>query len=241
MNILITICGRAGSKGVPGKNIISIKGKPLIYYTIKCAYDFASLYNADVSLSTDSSLIRSVAVKYGLETYYRRPKSLATDRAGKVPVINHLLIWEESERKKTYDYIIDLDITSPLRSVGDIDGALACIIADSRALNIFSVSTPQRNPYFNQVEEKANSYYSVVKTPPVPVLARQNAPVVWDVNASIYIYRREFFSGNFKNAYTDKSRIYPINHICFDLDEKIDYEFMEYLLTNNRLDFPFKY
>ncbi len=241
MNLLITICGRGGSKGLPGKNIKFLNGKPLIYYSISCAKRVAGIYESDIAISTDNKEIKMVAESFGVATDYVRPDKLATDTAGKIPVINHLLEWEESRRGGKYDFIIDLDITSPLRSVEDVIQSLGILVKDNSAYNIFSVSPPNRNPYFNQVEEKMNHYYNVVKKPVRPILSRQTAPLVWDVNASIYIYRRSFFDKDFMNAYTDKSLVYQMSHICFDLDEIIDYEFMEYLIINKKLDFSFDY
>ena len=68
-------------------------------------------------------------------------------------------------------------------------------------------------------------------------LSRQAAPVVYEQNASFYYYRREFFDLGYKSSDTDRSTIYLVPHICFDLDNLIDFEFMSYLMENNKLDF----
>lgn len=238
MNILITLCARGGSKGIPGKNIKLIAGKPLIAYSINLTNKLKEKWNLKVALSTDDSEIKSVALEYGVFSDYVRPEYLATDVAGKIDTIKDLLLYEESLLDYKYDFILDLDVTSPLRTAEDVEKALELMIANSEAKNLFSVNTAARNPYFNMVEENANGFYSLVKTnPDGSVMTRQSAPKVYDLNASFYWYRRSFFESDSKSAITDKSLIYTMNHICFDLDHQVDFLFMEYLLQNNKLDF----
>jgi CMP-N,N'-diacetyllegionaminic acid synthase len=238
MNILITICARGGSKGIPGKNIKVISGKPLIGYTIDLTKKISSKFNVKVALSTDDETIKKAAEVYGVFTDYVRPDYLATDSAGKIDTIKNLLLYEESLINGKYDYILDLDVTSPLRTLEDIEKALDLMIAKPEAKNLFSVNQAARNPYFNVVEENSNGFYSLVKTnSDGSVMTRQSAPKVYDLNASFYWYRRSFFDLGLKSAITDKSLIYVMDHICFDLDHPVDFLFMEYLLQNNKLDF----
>lgn len=235
-NILITICARGGSKGIPQKNIKLVNGKPLIAYTIEHAMQFAKKHQADIGFSTDSMEILKVANQYDLKTDYIRSDFLATDSAGKLDVIKDLLWFEEKKSNKHYDYIIDMDATSPFRTQHDLETALNILKSDTNALNIFSVSHAQRNPYFNMVEQKQNGYFGLVKSSK-KILSRQSAPEVFQLNASIYIYRRVYFEKNHRTAISDRSLIFMMPHLCFDLDEKIDFQFMEYLLINNLLDF----
>ncbi|MBP4137783.1 acylneuraminate cytidylyltransferase family protein [Flavobacterium geliluteum] len=238
MNILITLCARGGSKGIPGKNIKLIAGKPLIAYSIDLANRLKEKWNVKVALSTDDSEIKSVVAAYDVFTEYVRPKYLATDVAGKIDTIKDLLLYEESLVDYKYDFILDLDVTSPLRTAEDVIKALELIIANSEVKNLFSVNQAARNPYFNMVEENSNGFYSLVKTnPDGSAMTRQSAPKVYDLNASFYWYRRSFFDSGDKTAITDKSLIYVMSHICFDLDHPVDFLFMEYLLQNNKLDF----
>ncbi|MFB2118249.1 acylneuraminate cytidylyltransferase family protein [Parapedobacter sp. 2B3] len=240
MNILITLCARGGSKGIPGKNIRALAGEPLISYTIKLAQRFAKQYKAKISLSTDSQEIVSVSRRFDLITDYVRPEGLATDTAGKVEVIGDLLLYEEARCQRTFDYILDLDITSPLRTLRDLENAFS-IFRNSDAYTLFSVNSAARNPYFNMVEKKESGYYGLVKTDPTgAILSRQKAPRVYDLNASFYWYRRSFFSSNPISVFTDKSLIYEMDHICFDLDHTIDFEFLEFLIVHNKLDFELK-
>jgi len=234
MNILITLCGRGGSKGIPGKNIKKINGIPLLAYSIKHAKAFAKAYkNVDILLSTDDSAIKEVASEYGLETSYIRPDYLANDTVGKIDVLKDALVYQEKVFLKSYDVLLDLDITSPLRTQLDLNNGLRKLLNNSEALNLFSVSKPHKNPYFNVVEDKDDGYCKLVC--PSDTRSRQTAPQVYDMNASFYFYRKAFFEKGCTSAITDKSLYYVMDHICFDLDEPLDFDMMQYLLENDKL------
>jgi CMP-N,N'-diacetyllegionaminic acid synthase len=237
MSILIVICARGGSKGIPGKNIRPLAGRPLIDYSIAIAKKFASKNNGFVALSTDSEEIKAVAASCGLITTYNRPESLATDTAGKVDTIKDLLLFEEKRSASSFNYILDLDVTSPLRTFEDLETAFQFFKSNSNALTLFSVNKAARNPYFNMVEKKENDFFNLVKTTEGTSLTRQSAPKVYDLNASFYFYRRSFFDMDKKGVITDRSVIYEMTHTCFDLDHPIDFEFLEYLILNKKLDF----
>lgn len=241
MNILVTICARGGSKGIPGKNVKVINGMPLIAYSINCAKKFKELMRGralvDIELSTDSEHIKEVASFYGLESDYVRPDFLANDTAGKVDAIADVYRYASRRRNRVYDYVLDLDCTSPLRTQNDLLEALNMIESDTQALVIYSVSEAARNPYFNQVEKKENGYYDVVKKVDSLFMSRQVAPIVYDMNASFYFYTKKFFDEGFRSTETERTLVYLMHHICFDLDNPIDFEFMSFLLENNKLDF----
>lgn len=237
MNILITICARGGSKGIPGKNIKPLCGRPLIAYTIETARQFAAIFpGTDIALSTDSDEIRHVAQTCGLSSDYTRPGSLAGDTVGKIDAIADIVHFSETKHAKRYDYVLDMDVTSPLRNLDDLTAAFNILQNNPQAINLFSVSPAGRNPYFNMVERKENGYYDKVKSLG-DVLARQAAPKVYDLNASFYFYRREFFDAGYKGAITDRSLIYEVPHICFDLDHPVDFEIISYLMEHHKLDF----
>jgi len=236
--ILITICARGGSKGIPGKNIKILNGKPLIDYTIQVANQFKKQFNnVKLILSTDSEEIMQVAKECGLTTNYRRPDYLASDTIGKLDAIKDVLFWKEHNDRCRFDYVLDLDVTSPLRNLDDLLAAFEIIQQNENAINLFSVSPANRSPYFNMVEQKGTGFFSLVTEPETVILARQSAPKVYDLNASFYFYKRSFFDLSFKGAITDKSLIYVVPHMCFDLDHPIDFEFISYLMINNKLDF----
>lgn len=243
MNILITLCARGGSKGIPYKNIKLLNGIPLICYSLKIAREFKytlltnSNINVDIELSTDDDKIKKVAKQHGLITNYIRPDILANDFAGKIDVIKDIYKYSEIKNKVKYDFVLDLDISSPLRNLEDLIVAYNIISSNNDAINLFSVNNANKNPYFNLVEENEKGYYDVSKKLNTSVLSRQMAPKVYELNASFYFYKSIFFEQNYKSVYTGKCLIYEMPHICFDIDHPIDFDFMEYLIINNKLNF----
>ena len=121
MKILALIPARGGSKGVPGKNIKELLGKPLIAYTVEQVN--ASFEIDRLILSTDDEAIANVAKKIGLEVPFIRPAELANDTAGSLAVVQHALDFVEAQGEK-YDAVCLLQVTSPYRPDGCIDEAI---------------------------------------------------------------------------------------------------------------------
>lgn len=238
MNILITICARGGSQGVPGKNIQVIGGLPLIAWSIAAANRFAARHAADIQLSTDSEGIAAVAAAHGLHSDYRRPADLAGPAAGKVAAIRHALHFAEQNNARRYDYVLDLDVSSPLRTQADLESAFALIQQKPDALVLFSVNPAHRNPYFNMVEDDGKGMVVLSKRPPSPFLSRQEAPAVYDINGSFYFYRRAFFEEGHDSVTLDhRAAVFVMRHLCFDIDTWEDYERMKMLIEDGRLGF----
>lgn len=239
---MVTICARGGSKGIPGKNIKMLNGKPLISYSIAVAEKLAEKYSLDIYLSTDSDEIKRVVENLAypsIDTSYTRPDFLADDSAGKLDAITDVFNYATAHQKASYDFVIDLDVTSPLRTPEDLDTAVQLLFKNTDALNIFSVSPANRNPYFNMVEKKSDGFVELCKSG--TFLTRQSAPKVFDMNASFYVFKNEFFSCRQHSVITNKSIVYEVPHLCFDLDHQIDFDFMSFLLENHKLDFDFLY
>lgn len=233
-NIVITICARGGSKGLKRKNIRTIRDKPLICLTLDFAKRLSKRINAHIGISTEDDEILKIVGQEGFDISYVRPKKLANDNSGKVEVIKHLVDYLQNKNKIEYDIVIDLDVTSPLRKIENIEDALGKLIKDDLALNIFSVSEANRNPYFNIVEKKRNGYFDTVKKG--SFLTRQDTPNVYDMNSSFYIYKKLFFTNNIKTT-TNRSLIYPVDHICFDIDNINDFDYMCFLLESGKVQF----
>lgn len=233
MNFLITICARGGSKGIPKKNILKLGKYPLIYYSIKIAQEFLSTRKGKIALSTDCDEIKKVANFYGLDSNYTRSEKLSDDKAGKISAIEDILKFQEKELNEKFDVILDLDVTSPLRTINDLNSALKILISDINANNVFSVSPASRNPYFNMVEKRGEYFFKVKDSNNFK--SRQVAPLVYDLNASFYFYNRIFFDQNNNSVFTNNTLVYIVPHLCFDIDEPIDLEFMNFLLENNKL------
>lgn len=239
MKGLVTICARGGSKGIPGKNIKPINGKPLIAYSIEVAKQLSANFAIDIVLSTDSDEIKNVveALDLPIDTSYTRPNFLASDTAGKLDAITDAKNYSETKNNIQYDFVIDLDVTSPLRTSEDLLNSIEILFNNEKALNLFSVSPANRNPYFNMVEEKGDGFVGLCKKG--EFLTRQSAPKVYDMNASYYIFKKNFFDEKHATVITDKSLVYEVPHLCFDLDHQIDFEFMSFLLENKKLDFNY--
>lgn len=233
MELLVTVCARGGSKGIPGKNIKDVAGKPLLAYTAGIAVEFAKRHGADLGFSTDSDEIREVGGALGLPVDYVRPDYLANDVVGKPEAIRDVMFFNERKYGKRYDYVVDLDVTSPIRTMEDIEKCLHTIVANPDALTVFSVNPCARNPYFCQVEEGKDGYCHLVKEG--NFTTRQGSPKVYDLNGSIYVYSRRALDMEHPRAITPRSLIYEMPHICFDLDEPSDYDYLCFLLTSGKI------
>jgi len=235
MRILLTICARGGSKGVKNKNIREISGKPLIVYTIETAKKWGKANR--IVCSSDSNDILEIAEKHGVDIPFIRPKELSNDDVGKVEVIRHAAVECEKKYNEKYDIIVDLDVTAPIRSKHDLDNCLK-IFNEKKPDVLFSVVKARKNPYFNMVEEKADGFVKIVKPLENDVLSRQNAPKVYDLNASIYFYDREFLfdKKNETVTSTDKAAIYVMDDIsAVDIDSELDFRFIEFLIENKEV------
>ena len=141
--LLITICGRAGSKGFKNKNLKNFCGKPLVYYSLSAAELFIKKHpelEIDVALNTDSEdLARLVAAEYPEVIYLPRGAELGGDRVPKVEVYKDSFARMEAHTGKQYDAMIDLDITSPLRTEQDIETPLPKR-SSARTCKLFSAS-----------------------------------------------------------------------------------------------------
>ena len=231
MNLLITICGRAGSKGVQNKNIREFLGKPLILYTILAAYLFKERNRddqVDICVSSNSDELLSVADQYDV-ICIKRPEELALDTSPKVPAIRYSLEFMEAKFRRQYDYVIDLDITSPLRKVTDIENALNKTMENKEADVVFSVVPSRRNPYFNMVEKKDGKMQKIINT---SFPTRQQAPGVYDMNASVYCYKRS--SLLYKPQQCPLEGVFDIilmkDTAILDIDSEEDFELMEILV-----------
>ena len=226
MSVLCTICARGGSKGLTNKAIGLLNGKPLIAYTIEQALD-AKVFD-HVVVSTDSKIIVEKAKIFGAEVPFIRPKELATDKANKLDSIRHALNEVEKLYRKKFDIIVDLDITSPLRSVSDIQKALKYFI-EKKSNNLITACPSKKNPYFNMIEI-VNGQVKIVKPLKKQPFRRQDAPQTYSMNASIYIWKREtiLFSNE---LFTTKTSLYLMSEEqSIDIDNKNDLDIVEFLL-----------
>ena len=238
MNILFTICGRAGSKGIKNKNIKPFVGKPLPYYTMS-AIDLYLKRNPeiehDIVVNSDSQelldMMKSNEMR-DVETI-DRAASLAGDAVGKIDVIRDCLNQMEKRNGKTYDIVVDLDITSPLRRVVDIENLINKHV-ESHPDVTTSVTPARRNPYFNQLMMTENGAKKVIES---NYTARQQAPEIFDMNASLYAYSPKHLRSG-KGVLDGCCEIIEMKDTgILDLDHENDMELMEviaeYLYKND--------
>ncbi|MDA7752317.1 acylneuraminate cytidylyltransferase family protein [Candidatus Pelagibacter sp.] len=224
--ILCTICIRSGSKGVKKKNIKIINGKPLVYYSFITAKKTKIFSN--IFVSSDSENFLNICKKFGVNDLVKRPKILSSDKSGKIEAIKHALISAEKKYNTEYDYVIDLDATSPLRTVDDIKKAYKKFLK-SNSSNLFSVTNSNRSPYFNMVEIK-NSKVQLVKKSKKQYLRRQDTPITYDLNASIYIWKRESLINNTKLIQNKTSIFVMPKSRSIDIDDTLDFKIVSQLL-----------
>lgn len=179
---IATVCARGGSKGLPGKNIRDFAGQPLIARTIAAALACPDIQR--VYVSTDDDAIAEASLAAGALVPYRRPAEMATDAAGKLPVIEHLVRHLESQGAQIAT-VVDLQPTSPLRDARDIACALAL---RHKAPLVVSVCEARDNPYFNLVERLADG--TVVLSKGVGGVRRQDMPNVFAINGATYVWER---------------------------------------------------
>lgn len=232
MNILFTICGRAGSKGFKNKNLKKLNGIPLVYYTLAAICLYMDKYpenNITVALNTDSKELQELVLAQKMVNHIvlaERKEDLAGDVAAKVCVIQDTYF--QCREKADFDVIVDLDITSPMRRLCDIEAAIDGLLSDKNCDLVYSVVPARRSPYFNMVEKKDEYYRKIC---PSMYTARQQAPPSYELNASIYAYSPKFLSGTIDKTILDYNCgiVVMPDYLVLDIDSEEDFEMMEML------------
>lgn len=178
---LYIIPARGGSKGIPGKNIKTIAGHPLIHYSVEVARRLAP--DSHVIVSTDDDAIRAVVENEGLEVAYRRPAALGADNVGSREVILDVMDYADRTGIE-YDKIVLLQPTSPLRTVGDVEACLALYSPDVDM--VVSVTEAACNPYYDCFETASDGCLHVSKGDGL-ITRRQDAPRAWQYNGAVYV------------------------------------------------------
>ena len=227
--ILGSICIRGGSKGVPKKNVKMLNGHPLLYYTIDCA-NHSSLLD-DLVISSDDEAMLAIAQQLGAEKIIKRPDYLASDTSSKWDVFIHLVEEYEASTGKTVDYLVDLDVTVPLREPKHIEGAIQMMLNNDTDVVITGYE-PERNPYFNMMELTDGKYATMVKKSDKPIVRRQDAPVVFSLTPAVYVVKKEALY-QFKHWSEARCMIYEIpRQNAVDIDTEFDFKLVEFLMQN---------
>jgi N-acylneuraminate cytidylyltransferase len=232
MNIVAFIFARGESKGLPGKNLISFAGRPLLAWAIEQAKAIPKIRR--IIVSTDSKKIAEAAKKYGAEVPFLRPAELATDEAPEWLAWQHALQWIKSDEGRLPDAMVSVPTTAPLRKPQDIEAALA-LYEKEKIDAVITVTPAHRNPWFNMVTVDQNGTAQIVISPKGRIVRRQEAPEVYDMTTVAYVVRPTFvmkksglFSGRVCAIQIPKER-------ALDIDNKLDLDFAEFLQKRGKI------
>ena len=222
---LVIIPARGGSKGIPGKNIKPLNGKPLILYTIDTARKVAA--DSFICVSTDDDKIIECVENYGLPILFKRPEQLATDSSGMYGVINHAL---DFYKLKGFDFdcVILLQPTSPFRKEEHIRSCLELFNRNQDLDMVVTVKDTDSNPYYLFQEKDGYMERLVIAK---GLETRQEAMPVYQYNGAVYVINvnsLDKYSSLSEMKYVKKVKMEKLESI--DIDEPIDWYFCESLL-----------
>ncbi|OGF28143.1 hypothetical protein A2477_03715 [Candidatus Falkowbacteria bacterium RIFOXYC2_FULL_47_12] len=227
--ILGLITARGGSKSIPKKNIALVAGKPLISYTVVAANDSTLLTRTIVS--TDDAEIASVCREYGADVPFMRPAELAQDKTPHIPVIQHALRWLQDNAGETYDYVMILQPTSPLRSADDIDGAIKKAV-DTDADSVMSmVELSDFDP---------RKIKKIVADEIVPMFSeegaqsgrRQDGARAYKRNCAIYLTKTEYIMRNDLFGAVSRPYLMPADR-SLDINTPDDLAYADFLMARH--------
>ncbi len=224
---LALIPARGGSKGIPHKNRALCAGRPLIAWTLQAA--LASHRLSSVVCSTDDPQIAQLATQAGVSVL-QRPAELAGDTSPVLDTILHTLSVLE-QHGQTYDYVMLLQPTSPLRNAQDIDQAFAQILADHTDTLATVTALPLRPGLLMLGKEKNGSLYTTPLAQNLADLPRQQAPQLYQVNGAIYVYKRSYLKPNCVLNAPQSALVLPSGHEL-DIDTPQDLARAEALLKS---------
>lgn len=222
--VLALIPARGGSKGIPGKNIKKMAGKPLIAYSIEAALGCREIDR--VIVSTDSEEIARAAIQYGAEVPFLRPAHLATDTAKTIDAVLYTLDKLRQEGD-AYDWLVLLQPTSPLRTTEDISGAIR--LALESASDVVAVSEVRDSPILIRRCGSDGMLSPLLEQG--STVRRQDMPMYYRINGSVYV--NQICNLNEQTSFNDN----PMGYIMpksrgIDIDEPEDFMMSEYFLTN---------
>lgn len=225
------IFARSGSKGVPGKNIRSFAGKPLITHTIELACSMPEI--SKVILSTDDSEIADIGKQSGACVPFLRPPELAADNTPEWLAWQHAVAHVTNVLGESFERFVSLPPTSPLRDESDIRNCLKRY-EQGCADMVIGVTPAANNPYFNMIQLEADGRARLVIKPTGKIFRRQDAPDVFNITTCAYVTSPNFILS--KNGIFDgvlETAIIP-NERAIDIDTPLDFEFAEFLFRKRQ-------
>lgn len=223
---LIIIPARGGSKGIPRKNIRLLDGKPLIAYSIEVAKAITPSPE-NIILSTDDAEIARVAREWGIDVPYMRPPELGGDCVGTREVLLHAMDWADS-RGISYDCVLLLQPTSPLRTISDVEEALR--IYSPGTDMVVSVMPSAANPYYDCFETDSDGFLSICKGPGT-YTRRQDAPPAWQYNGAVYVINPESLRRMPMGRFTRRVPLVMTRENSIDLDTPLDWTIAEAIIN----------
>jgi len=229
MNILAIIPARGGSKGLPKKNIKILGNKPLIAWSIASALESKLISN--VIVSSDNDEIIAISKQYGAEIPFKRPENLATDSATTKDVLLHAIEFYKTQNIN-FDFIVLLQPTSPFRKKGDIDLAIKKAI-ETNVDMVVSVKKTSSNPYYVLFEENDKGFLE--KSKDANFTRRQDCPVVYEYNGSIYIIKVNSLLNDNSMSFKKTIKFVMSKTHSVDIDNQLDFDFANFLIKSNRI------
>ena len=225
MKILYIIPARAGSKGLPGKNIRLLGGKPLIAHSIEAAK--ASAFKGIVLVSTDSEEIALIGKKFGAEVPFIRPAELSTDSACTVDVLLHAINFYKLQHV-FFDYIVLLQPTSPLRTSLDIDTAFQ-LLAEKNAHAVVTVCESEHHPAWSNVLPENGSMKNFLREE-IKGKNRQQLPKSYRLNGAVYISKTDVLEEQKGFIHDGTVACIMPSDRSVDIDNEIDFKLAELLM-----------
>lgn len=226
---LALVCARGGSKGLKNKNITILNKKPLIYFAIKKILKNKLKYNC---LSSDDKKIIKISQRYGLKSFFIRPKKLSLSNVSKLAVWKHALEMAEIHYKKKFKFLLDVEVTNPLTTPKDLKNFLNKFSKIKNNYNgMFCVRSSWKNPYFNILLKKKSRFH-VVKSSKKHIISRQFAPKTYDHVAALYIFKTSYIKKT-KHLLEGKLASFNLPLLkSIDIDDKQDFELVKKIIKN---------
>jgi CMP-N,N'-diacetyllegionaminic acid synthase len=224
--VYVIIPARGGSKGVPGKNIKELGGHPLLAYSIAAAKLSGRI--ARTIVSTDSAEIAQIAVRYGAEVPFLRPKKYATDRSPDLDFVLHALNWFKENEEQGPDYLVHLRPTTPLRDPLIVDSAIGLIMDDQAATSLRSGHAAAESP-FKWFLRDEHGYFRPIRegmTNEECNLPRQSFPKVFVPDGYVDILKASFVTET-RTLHGEKMIGFE-SPVCREVDTLEDFAYLEY-------------
>lgn len=222
--MIAIVPARCGSKGLPGKNIKNLLGKPMIAYTIEEA--LKSKYISEVIVSTDCKEIEDIALKYGAKSYFLRPQKLSRDSSKAIDNYIYTLDKLKIEFRKDIEEFIVLQPTSPLRGANDIDKAIE-LFKKKSAHSVVSYTEETHPIQWHKYITKEGKFENIFEE---TIQNRQELKKSYFPNGAIFVFKYDLIKQGLYYNKNSFAYIMP-NENSIDVDTIDDFNYIEYLLS----------